>query len=425
MKLIFDWSSSFNEEKNNWRGDEEIISLEIFQKECGFAAAKISIGNANAKRIMEKKYVKIGIQRDDGTADLLFSGRLTAFPVGFGSSTTDLEFISEPDDYQSKLSKFLDENLDRYRSADKHAEEENHILFDDLFFSSRDMKNPTVFLEGDNKIFYWNMKNGELSLSDINRGRRTFDITGNEILAGSLRVRIAREPYKAVNLKLSAGWIQYEYGIIDLLPMMAQKFDCRIINSFTNIKSGIENICNFTHKNGYGLTHCNIKEINPNTWGASGAYPLLSPDFYVQENEKADRKKVQFKRFYFDGKLIVNWAYRQKRTEIVNVRVQNPFSVHGREKNLYIRLNAVQLPKKYPGWRHFTYYGCGDKIQYQDGIFECRDPHVSEENFQVEKWNFVQKNSGCSEGRFQFVVFRNGPGKKRREICDAKGRCAD
>jgi hypothetical protein len=34
MKLIFDWSSSFYEEKNSWRGDEEIISLEIFQKEC-------------------------------------------------------------------------------------------------------------------------------------------------------------------------------------------------------------------------------------------------------------------------------------------------------------------------------------------------------------------------------------------------------
>jgi hypothetical protein len=122
-----------------------------------------------------------------------------------------------------------------------------------------------------------------------------------------------------------------------------------------------------------------------------GGYPILSPEFYTQENESAERKKVLFKRFYFDGKLLINWTYKQKRTEIANIKIFNESSPHGREKNLYFRLNAVQLPKKYPLWKNFTYYGCGDKIQYGDGIFECRSPHISKENFEAEDWNLIQK----------------------------------
>ncbi|MDR2724445.1 MAG: hypothetical protein LBB25_04605 [Holosporaceae bacterium] len=388
MKLIFDWALSFYEEKNDWHSDEEIISLEIFQKENGFAIAKITIAAQNGAELLNRKYAKIGIQKDCGT-ELLFSGRLVAFPAGFDSSTMELEFISEPNDYQTKLSEFSQRNFNAYREIDKHTKNKDLILFDDLFFSSRDFKNPTIFLEGNNEIFYWNMKNGDLALSNINRGRRNFDIDGSEIFQNSIKVRMAREPYKVVNLKISAGWIQHEYGIIDLFPMIAQKFEQHLVNSFTNIKSGIENI--FSEKKGYRLIQCNIKEINPNTLGFTKLYSTLSPDFFIRESGASIEKKVRFKRFYFDGKLIINWAYKQKRVENVNVVIRNTSSPYGREKNLYIRLNAIQLPKKYPIWKHFTYFGSGDKIQYQDSIFECTSSHISNENFESHRWNFIQK----------------------------------
>ncbi|MDR2780979.1 MAG: hypothetical protein LBB21_00765 [Holosporaceae bacterium] len=386
MTLVFDWSSSFYEEKKQWRGDEEIISLEIFQKECGFAVAKVSIGTKNADRLLDKKYVKIGMETQNGVK-LIFSGRLIAFPVGFGSATTQLEFISEPDDYQEQLSKFSRKKFKEYQSVDNHSLCGDNILFDDLFFSSQDFSNPTIFLEGKNKIFYWDMKNGKLSLSDINRGRKNFDINGDEILQDSIKVRIAREPYSVVNLKVSASWVQHEYGIIDVLPMIAAKFDRNVINSLTNIKPAIENI--FSEKNGYKLAYCNIREIKSQE--ISKNYPVISPDFGVQENPDAERKKVKFKRFYFDGKFILNWTYKQKRRENVSVKILNPSSPHGREKNLYLRLNAIQLPKKYPVWNHFTYYGCSDKILYKDSIFECVSPHISAEIFEHDKWMFVQK----------------------------------
>jgi hypothetical protein len=386
MKIIFDWCSTFHEEKNNWRSDEEIIALEIFQKECGFAVAKVSLGARNLNELLDKKYAKIGVQRQE-KVDLLFSGRLVAFPVGLSSSTMELELISEPDDYQAQLCKFSRENFNRHRSIDKHRENTGPILFDDLFFSANDLKNPTIFLEGDNKIFYWNMQNGELSLSHMNLGRRNFNVDGNEILQNSVRVRMAREPYRAVNLRLSASWIQHEYGIIDLIPPMAQKFTRRVINSFTNIKSGIENI--FSERNGYKLAHCNIREINP--MGIDRAHPVLSPDFYVSSDQPEGGKKVLFKRFYFDGKLILSWAYKQKRIETVNVKIVNSSSGRGREKDLRLRLNAIQLPKKYQEWNHFTYYGYGDKIQRRGSILKCKTPHLSCENFEEDKWSFEEK----------------------------------
>ncbi|MDR1551668.1 MAG: hypothetical protein LBS14_03260 [Holosporaceae bacterium] len=392
MKLLFDWSTSFYENKNNWRDDEEIISLEIFQKECGFAIAKVTVSARKKSNGDMQKYAKIGVQsQEGGEIELLFSGRLVSFPIGFGRSTTELEFISEPDDYQTKLAEFSYKNSERCQRINRHELYAENILFDDLFFSARDAKNPTIFLEGKNEVFCWNMKNGNLSLSDIHRGRNNFDLDGSDVLQDSIRVRLAREPYKVINLRLSANWIQYDYGIIDLVPMISARFTQRVINSFTNIKSGIEKI--FSTKNGYHLISRDIREINSSGLGLE--CPAVSPDFYVQENEGAERKKVLFKRFYFSGKLIIGWAYRQKRVEFANVTILNRSSPHGREKNLCLKLNAIQLPKKYPIWNHFTYYGDSEKVQYGDSIFECACAHVSGENFEFSRWKFAQKIPGA------------------------------
>ncbi|MDR0677205.1 MAG: hypothetical protein LBF57_00820 [Holosporaceae bacterium] len=383
MKLIFDWSHSFYEEKNEWRGDEEIISLEIFQKECGFATAKVIIGIKDSKKLLDKKYAKIGAKIGNSVA-IIFSGRLIAFPIGIENSVTELEFIAEPSDHSKKLSEFSGACFKQYQAIDKHQEEKHQIIFDDLFFSSDDFKNPTVFLEGDSKIFFWNMRNGSLSLSDINRGEKNFDIIGDEILKDSVKVRIAREPYKKINLKISASWIQHEYGVVDLFPMIAEKFDYRLVNSFTNIRTGIEKLCNFSEKSGYRLVHCSVNEINPNTF--SQIYPLTSPEI-----KRSSDKKVFLKRFYFNGKLVIGWTYKQKRTEIVNVNVLNNSSSHGREKNLYLRLRAIQLPKQYPLWNHFTYYSYGDLVRYRDKIFECNSSHVSSIDFDSKEWKEFKK----------------------------------
>jgi hypothetical protein len=392
MKLIFDWSNSFYDEKTVWRGDEEMISLEISQKECSFASAKVLIASKCTEKLLHKKYAKIGIQPEPTTAiRLLFAGRLVAFPLGLNSSCVELELIAEPDDYQLQLKQFSSQNIAEYEKIGDDLCKNQKILFDDLFFSAKDMNNPTIFLEGNNNLFYWDMRSGRLSLSHINFGTKNIDVTGSEILQNSLKVRLAREPYGRINLSLSVGWIQQVSGIIDVYPMIAQKFDCGMVNSFTNIKSSVENIFKISHKNGYAPLRCRIREINPNVMGVLNVHPLLSQDFYVKKEEKSSAKKVNFKRFYFDGELILGWNYRQKRTEIARVHVINEKSPSGREKNLFLRLNAVQNPRQHPTWNYFTYYGCSNKVLYRGSTFECQEAHVSGQKFEEKNWKFVKK----------------------------------
>ncbi|MDR1561255.1 MAG: hypothetical protein LBS23_02775, partial [Holosporaceae bacterium] len=260
-----------------------------------------------------------------------------------------------------------------------------------LFFSANDVSNPTVFLEGSNEIFYWNMRSGKLSLSHINHGAKNINIIGNEVLQDSIKVQVSREPYKQINVKLSASWIQHAFGIIDIYPMIAAKFSANLVNSFTNIKTGIENLCKTSGKSGYTLIRCNMKEINPNATGILNSYPLISPDCYLQEDESSLKKKVNFKRFYFNGELIFSWNYKQKRMETVNVKVINKKSKYGREKNLFLRLNAVQIPKNLPIWNHFTYYGHSETVLHNGNIFECQGAHVSKKEFEEGKWKLIKK----------------------------------
>ncbi|MDR2067799.1 MAG: hypothetical protein LBP41_02305 [Holosporaceae bacterium] len=392
MKLIFDWSDSFYEEKTVWRGDEEMISLEISQKECSFASARVLIASKCIEKLLHKKYAKIGV-RMEPTAEvrLLFAGRLVTFPLGLGSSSVELELIAEPDDYRLQLKQFSNQRLAECGKIDGHILKNQKILFDDLFFSENDMNNPTIFLEGGGDLFYWDMRSGKLSLSPINRGARNIDVAGSEILQNSLRARLAREPYGKINLSLSVSWIQQVSGIIDVYPMMAQKFSRGIVNSFTNIKSGIENIFKISNKNGYAPLRCKVREINPNIMGVLNVHPLLSPDFYVKKEGESSAQKVNFKRFYFDGELTLGWNYRQKRTEIARLHVVNEKFRSGREKNLCLRLNAVQNPRQHQTWNYFTYYGCSDKALYRGSIFECLEAHVSGREFEHKKWKLIKK----------------------------------
>jgi hypothetical protein len=138
--------------------------------------------------------------------------------------------------------------------------------------------------------------------------------------------------------------------------------------------------------NGYVLLRRRIAETDPGE-----PHPRLSPDFSVRRDESSPGQKVIFRRFYFAGQLLLGRNRRQKRAEVVNVRVVNPSFPHGREKSLHFRLNAVQLPKKYPPREQFVDYERGDRVLHEDSVFECRSSHLSEEKFDDGKWKFIEK----------------------------------
>lgn len=371
MKIIFDWCNSFYEEKKDWRGDAEIISLEISHQECSFASAKAVIYNKKNDFCMlnDKKYAKIGVKfEEDESVKLLFTGRLVSFPIGFGNSFLKLEFISEPNDFQDQLKNFRDKNLLEY--------EKNNIAFDDLFFSEKDIsENPSVFLEGNTKCFFWDMRSGKLALSDINHSEKNIDLTCDQILKDSFRVKLAREPYRNVRISVSAEWIQHLRGYLDVIPIIARKFKGEIINSFTNLKTGLENL--FSNQNGYNLIDYKINEVAPS---------LGMPPSKEIEIEK---KSIKLHRFYFKGFMVINWHLKQKRIETVTANIIN--SQIGREKNIHIKLNAIQLQKEYMHWRPLCNFKTSDKVIHSGFIFECILDHISSFSFEEKNWKKINK----------------------------------
>lgn len=379
MKIIFNWCDSFDE-NTTWTKGEEMLSLEILQKEGCFASAKIRMQN---KPILHR-YARIGIE-ENGEITTLFRGKVISFPVGFNSSVMTIELLSEPSDYQQQLQNFSKENWHKYKEIDFSKNSED-ILFDDLLFPNNSHDNPTIFLEGDNKIFYWNKSDGKLSFSDIISDGHNFKISKKDIIDNTTRVRLAREPYGRVNIRLSTSWIQKVYGFVDLMPLIASRFQYNRINSFTDIFAGFRNV----FRDGYSLVYRKINRANPNEYGILNRFPMCSDSVKINnesDEESAQPKVVHFRRFYYEGNFILNWEYHQKRQEILEVSLID--SKHTRTKNISLELNPIQLSKDFPYWVACKNYSINDVVMYAGHIYECQKSHRADCDFHHENWKHI------------------------------------
>lgn len=388
MEIFFDWCDSLKKEKKEWRGDEHIVSLEIFQKEFSFASAKITLVASERKL---KHFAKIAIKKDDKFYTI-FSGRITGFPLGFSGSTVQIEMIAESDDFRQQLCRFVEQNP----KQDLHKLTNELVTIDDLFYSGSDIDNPVTFLEGTNNMFYWNPSNGQLSVSNISKGKRCIKISSSQILQNSIKVHLAREPYSEINVSITANWIRYQHVAFDVFPFIAQRFENNLVNSFTDIRANFPKIDN--------CTYCKIREINPNSMGCLTNYPL---NYNVILK---DGKKYSFRRFYYDGNIIFNLNYSQRIIETANFKITtNSKNKHAR--SVHFDLNALQLPRKYPHWNAYTYY-CTDDIVLQDeNIWKCEVSHRSEKEFDSQNWSKISKIPDAMADDSQSSFFNTIRGK--------------
>ncbi len=379
FNILFNWCDSLGEpfchDKN-----EQIIDLEIIQKEGCFASAKITLRN----QVIKYRYAKVFLKEED-EIELLFFGKVISFPLVIDGSQMKIELLAEPDNYQQQLDEFISNCNEKIKVADLSQTQSTPIVRDELFFSNFALNNPTTFLEGENNIFYWDKQTGKLSLSSINKGKNTFNLSRNDIIKNSLKVNFPREPYGRININLSAEWIQNIYGFVDLVPVMSRLFSFNKINSFTDLSSSFPNFS----KDGYYVAYKRISKINPNNLGVLTNYPTASSPITIKGNDQ--RKSIQFRRFYFDGKFIVNWEYQQKRKEEVSLSVVD--KKYSRSKNITINLNAIQSSKDYPQWRAYHNYYCEDKVIYKGFIYECIKDHITDNSLSEKYWKKIDKVS--------------------------------
>ncbi|MBQ3564979.1 MAG: hypothetical protein IJA14_02395 [Alphaproteobacteria bacterium] len=381
MIVHFAWCDSFYDiSSKNY--EQDIVSIEISQKEGCLGVAKVVLKSKN----ITHKYARIDIEEKE-TISTIFRGKIISFPFNSGQPTMKIEILSEPPDFQEKLDDFCRKSHELVKQVDLHNLQDNSILYDNLFFSDSDKENPSIFLEGGTKLFYWNMSNGELALSDINRSPRNWDIQKSDIFQNSIRISFARDPYGIVNIRLSASWIQHISGCTDVIPAIARQFGCNYINSLTDICSAFKNV----NKEGYSMLYNSMHLINPNTAGALTNFPISSADVKVKSGN--EEKVMNFRRFYYGGKFILGWRYNQKRTENVTISLIN--SNYKRKKSLNINLQNIQSAKEFPNWREYHEYSVNDKVIFSGKAYACMLEHRSTQEFELSKWKYLFKISGA------------------------------
>ena len=317
------------------REDLQIFKLNISQKEGEVALAQLTVLKQELPPT-DQRYAFISCQNEEGEIQLIFKGKLVFFPKIMNDESVLLEFSAEPDQSREQLEK-LQESL------------RVHPYWDELFVHSLDGKHDAIeFLDARSELYYWDRITGELSLSNLFLGRKTWDLS-NEILKDSLKVTLGETPLSEITVNVIAEWTQKAEGHIDVSHRIARHFSGGMINTLTpadfknrwpkegqKISGG---------RSGYQIIKSHITEINPPKTGILNSYPTVTGPLWRVNTQTSEPEAIRLKRSWLKARLLLGWSYRQKRREIMSFCLpqnhQLSVGTHRKEKKLNLHLQAI------------------------------------------------------------------------------------
>ncbi|MDR2417112.1 MAG: hypothetical protein LBD15_03035 [Holosporales bacterium] len=381
MRFIFDWTETFADLTTPWRGDEDPFAIEISQAEGEFAIAHVTLLNPRLKQlsVQQRAYGRIAFQRENESIVPLFCGRVVTLPVALDGSLLKVELIAEPDTAEDQL-RTLGHSL------------RTEPYWDPLFIPAEAENMPNEVLEARTALFAWHRVTGALAVSDLYKGRQVFTV--ENAFRNTVRLHRGPEPLDAVEVTVEAQWIQRAYGCMDLAPRIALLFPGQMINTYSgrDLEKSWRALERKLHCGGYEVLKSTIQEILPPETGILNLYPRQSPVYYsYQEEEDAlnpeslHRRpvKVQLKRYWFRGKLIIAWNYQQKRREIAHFMLKNNHQLrplkenHAHVKRLHFKLNAIAPHYDLCPWCGFKWYKEGDRVAFGGWQYRCLTKHRS------------------------------------------------
>lgn len=317
------------------REDLQIFKLNISQKEGEVALAQLTVFKPELPPI-DQRYAFISCQKEKGDVQLIFKGKLVFFPKVMGDESVRLEFSAEPDHSKDQLEK-LQESL------------KVHPYWDELFVSSLDEKHDAIeFLDARSDLYYWDRITGELSLSNLFVGKKTWDLS-NEVLKDSLKVTLGEIPLSAITVNVIAEWTQKAEGHFDVSHKIARHFSGGMINTLTptdfknrwpkegqRISKG---------RSGYEILKSQITEIIPPKTGILNAYPTVTGFLWRINQKTTEPEAIRLKRSWFKARLLIGWSYRQKRREIANFCLSHSHQLSAacnrKTKKINLHLQAI------------------------------------------------------------------------------------
>jgi hypothetical protein len=317
------------------REDLQIFKLNISQKEGEVALVQLTVFKPDLPPI-DQRYAFISCQNERGEIQLLFKGKLVFFPKVMGDESVLLEFSAEPDQSRNQLEK-LQESLKVYP------------YWDELFVHSLDGRHDAIeFLDARSDLYYWDRITGELSLSNLFSGRKTWDLS-NEVLKDSLKITLGETPLSEITVNVIAEWTQKAEGHIDVSHKIARHFSGGMINTLTptdfknrwpkegqKISSG---------RSGYQILRSQIKEINPPKTGILNSYPTVTGALWQVNHKTSEPEAIRLKRSWLKARLLLGWSYRQKRREIASFCLPQNHQLssgsHRKMRKLNLYLQAI------------------------------------------------------------------------------------
>ncbi len=416
MKFYFAWCSEEEQFSPHLhaRTDEQVFSLEIFGEEAKYPISCVQIVNPQCGLLNPQRAQWAFIAGDRGQGvDLLFHGRVLGVPEKIEGQTLKILLIAKPTDAKDKL-------------ADLHKTLKGAPFWDSLFVPSEKQEDPFESLESRASLYCWSRTNGKVVLSDYFEGRERLNLKEN-FFRDSLKISQTATPLSAIDVTLTAEWIQRYEGRTDISRLLRTKFPEGLINTLTgeNLEKGWWREGQQLGRSGYWVAYSKLQEITPKYTGALNLYPARSKPFWMSPQDPLNTsQKPQLKtlkRSWYRPKLVVGWSYRQRRRENLHFKLAQKAQTVGYEtpqtRKLHLHLQNLILAENLHPWKPDWIYSRGYRVVQNGTVYQCVRAHHSKLSFSEDQadWRLLGKQPDVPLDRKRGSFFLTDRGRQAFE----------
>lgn len=266
------------------------------------------------------------ITDDRGMPEPIFKGQFAGLPKKIDEVTKFVELVAVPVDLHQQVQPVIQPLVNA------------HV--DSLFFKGKEQVDPSDYLEFSHELFCYDRVTHKLSLSSIFQGKLHQDFS-SEILKDSLQFQIRDTPLPGIKLSLSVEWIQELQGEVNLMPRIELQFPQGRINTLSpkGLLATWPQAGQLLGRSGYAVVRSSLKELIPLSTGVLGHYPTTTPLIHGKK----------YQSFWLEGELGLEWRYRQRRREQVEMVIHHQNQYLGTTKRPLrkLKLKLNQLPSDY------------------------------------------------------------------------------
>jgi len=220
---------------------------------------------------------------------------------------------------------------------------------------------------------YWDRCTGKMRISHAVKGTRTFDVS--HVYDPKYRVTHKKEPVSDIKMEISVHWDQKIMGYTNIAPQIASCFPKGVMGTLTDraLESGWPETGR-TFSSGYFVSESSLKKINDARHPSGIVLPGASEAGEDSQDAQEQSDWIAECSFY-EGRLVVGYAYRQKRKEILTYTLQAalPDSEKGRSATIALNVPDFVQHDDAPQWHPMGFYQDKDIVQHEGRIYQYRE----------------------------------------------------